>query len=113
MARTPDIIWAVGDSLPDLPAQLLDGNDNPIDLTNATVTFVVKDWWYLNTPLWEEVCDIVDDANGQVSIIMEVDDPIVTGALSRGEYAARFEIEYPGNLKLSVPNNDWFTLWIV
>lgn len=95
-----------GDLSPALDVQLVDQNNDPIDLTNASVTFVMKEVRD-DAPAVESAATIVDAATGDVKYEWsdgDTDDP--------GIYEAEFEVEYADLTTETVPSDGYVYVMI-
>lgn len=85
------------DTSPSLQTQLLDADDVPINLTDATVTFIMKDFntgIVLNTPM-----TVVTPANGVVQYDWQTGDTANTGT-----FYVEFKVEYANGAVETFPN---------
>jgi hypothetical protein len=99
-----DILIRAGDRLPILPRQIL-VDDIPVDLTGATVKFVVQDQ---NSIVINNDCVIVTAATGNI----EYDWTAQDATLPAGIYIAYFIATYSSGKVLTSPNTGFLTMQI-
>ncbi len=110
--------YSEGDTAPALARQLLDGNGDAIDLTNASkveirVAHAQESHYYspyepiVDFDAASNPCTITDAANGQVSWTPGADDLTPPGA-----YHYVFKITYNDGSVETVPNNSYETMVI-
>ncbi|HQQ75712.1 MAG TPA: BppU family phage baseplate upper protein [Thermoanaerobaculia bacterium] len=97
-----------GDLLPEIYADLTDGNGNPLDLTTATAVLFYMDL--------ETGAHKIDGVPGAV-----VGDPTLgrvryvwtgTDTDTSGVHRAQFRVTFPTALPASFPNDDYIYVWI-
>ena len=99
-----DWVMAQGDRLPDITAQLAI-NGVPIDLTDATVTFLMIS---INHAVQVEgYAEIVDAERGNVRYVWGEED-----TLAVGDYVAEWEITFDSGKKQTLPTKRPFTIHI-
>lgn len=94
------------DTLPNLRATLLNSDNTPIDLTDATTVFLAvkaKD----NDPLWKKECDIIDADLGIVEY-----DFVALDTATADTYDAEFEIHWGSEIQ-TVPNDGYFSFTVI
>lgn len=94
------------DNLPIITAQFVDASGAPINLTGASVKFIMTD--KRGTVLVNELCDIVDALAGKVEYRWREGDTSVPGL-----YWAEFEIVWPAGLRLTIPHDRYLEIAIV
>jgi len=102
-ATTHTFYIGVDDELPLLQEYLLNSDDTPIDLTNATS---IKLWvWIFDSGVQTLIVD------GEVGTFLDKPAGLVQFAFTashtatRGEYQRRWKAEFPGPKLVSVPND--------
>lgn len=96
----------VGDRLPIMTAQLLDENDAPVNLTGATVRFLMRPKYQSSVKI-NAAAVIVAALTGDVSYAwtaLDTDTP--------GSYWGEFEVTFSGGLKATFPNSGHFDIEI-
>jgi hypothetical protein len=95
-----------GDTLPSIRASLLDGSREPIDLTAASVRFIMRPAAG-GSPTINQAATVTDAVGGGVLYAWGSDD-----TATPGEYLAEWEIAF-GTAKLTVPNGGYLRVLIV
>jgi hypothetical protein len=94
-------------TLPLLEATLLDSNSQPVDLTDAVVSFAMRSRDN-DTRVIDGEAFIVDELEGKVAYPWAALDTIVPGA-----YYGEFSVEYPGGGIESFPNSNYIEIHVV
>lgn len=95
-----------GDRSPSISAQLTDEDDNPIDLSSAQVSFLMRE------PRGGELitkndANVVDATAGEVEYLWQQAD-----TSEPGRYRAEFIVEYPDGTQESFPNVEYHTVYV-
>lgn len=94
------------DQLPDYTATLLQGDNTPINLTGATVKFLMTSI-VGNTPKVNATATVVNAAQGQVAYVWGA-----TDLDTEGEYEVEWEVTFGNGKKLTVPAADYDTITV-
>lgn len=111
VAAAKTTFYSENDTYPPLAAQLLDGNNVPIDLTGATVTISIAyaRYSYYYSPTKKIVdadnCAITDAVNGKISWT-----PSAGQLTPPGSYLYNFAITHAGGGIQTVPANTYLTM---
>lgn len=89
----------VGDRLPVLEAQLLDGNGEPVDLTTATTVAFRMRAQGSDTPLFTTNCVIISPADGQVEYRWAAGN-----TATAGPYDGEFVVTWNDTRVQTIPN---------
>lgn len=98
-----------GDTAPVVRATLLDENGDPVNLTGATVKFVMASTTTPRTVHIDEVAVLADAANGAVEYPWAVGDT----ALPAGEYVAEFEVVFADSRVQTFPTDGFVDVQII
>jgi hypothetical protein len=94
------------DLLPEITATLLEPDDSPLDLTGATVRFVMRHTSMANVAKVAAAATVVSPTAGTVKYIWTG-----TDTDTAGDYLAEWEVTYPAGT-LSVPNTGYILVRI-
>lgn len=110
MSNDSDFYIKQGDTQPQIKAEFVDGTDDPIDLSGATVHFKMRAVGEDSLTV-EEEATIQEDSTGVVTYRWKESD-----TSSVGYYDAEFEVDYSGATgpdfepDESFPNEDYITI---
>lgn len=102
-----DITLKRGDRLPLLDRTLLDENDNAVDLTGATVRFIMRAYGATN-PKISAAATVLDADEGRVRYSWGA-----TDTDTAGHYQAEFEVTFSNGRKETFPNDHHLTVDVV
>lgn len=91
-----------GDTRTAIKATLKNPSGTPVDLTSATVTFVMTKG---STQLVNRAADIVDSINGRVDFVYVAGETDVTGVVR-----AEFKVVYSDGSKETFPNSGYISI---
>ncbi len=100
------LIMKRGDTRTAIKAALLDADGNPVELTGATVRFVVAG--LSDGKTMDRQADIVNPADGHVLVVFEPGDTDQAGM-----YRAEFEATFGDGRKETYPNDGYITIEIM
>lgn len=102
-----DITLKRGDRLPLLDRTLLDENDDAVDLTGATVRFIMRAYGATN-PKISAAATVLDAPTGRVRYSWTANDTDTAG-----HYQAEFEVTFSNGRKETFPNDHHLTVDVV
>lgn len=102
----PDWVMAAGDTLPALTRTLTDGNGNPVNLTGATVSFIM---WQrgATTAKVSASTNITNPTTGAVSYAWSTGDTDTAG-----DFFARFKVTLANGKVETHPNDGYLSIQI-
>lgn len=98
-----------GDTAPVVRATLLDENGDPVNLTGATVKFVMASTTTPRTVHIDEAATLADAANGAVEYPWAEGDT----ALAAGAYVAEFEVVFASGEVQTFPTDGYVDVQII
>ncbi len=93
-----DFWWKRHDTAPQMQVQLKDSGGVPVDITGATVKFIMKASAG-STPKVNATADIITAASGIVGYT-----PLATDTDTAGDYSVEWEVTYSSGTKQTFPN---------
>lgn len=102
----PDFYWKKHDTSPTIQVQLKDSAGNPVDVTGATVKFIMKGTG-AGSPKVNAAGALVTPASGIVSYT-----PVGTDTDTSGTYNVEWEITFSGGAKQTFPDPGYNTLTV-
>lgn len=111
MRNTYDFVLRSGDTSPSIQRQMTDDDGRPIDLTQASVRFIMTPQ-YDSTPVIDAAATVVSDSAAGIAPT----DGVVrydwgpTDTAAAGPYRAEFEVTFPTGRVETFPSAT--TLWI-
>lgn len=99
--KPPDAYWKQGDTAPAIAEQLFDGLGVAVNLTGATVKFMM--WGQGDAAIKvNAAATITDAALGKVSYT-----PIAADTNTSGDYLVEWQVTFGGGAVETFPNSDW------
>jgi BppU N-terminal domain len=102
----PDLVLRQGDTTPALQQTILDASGNVVNLTGATVTFVMRALTS-TTPVVNTNATILNAANGTVQYSWAAADTATAGL-----YMGEFHVTLSGGGTYTYPNDGYLDIWI-
>lgn len=106
MATAADWYWKANDTAPAIEGQLTDSSGSPVDVTGASVTFIMKAVGG-NTPKINAAATIVTAASGIVKYT-----PATGDTDTAGDYLAEFQVIFGDGSKETFPNPAYLAVTI-
>lgn len=105
--KAPDFYWKQNDTSPAIAFQLKDGNGVAVNLTGATVKFMM---WAPGAAAIKvnAAATITDATTGKVSYT-----PSATDTDTPGDYIAEWQVTFSGGAVETFPNGDWLKVRVL
>lgn len=100
------VVLKRGDTRTAIRATLLEPSGSPVNLTGASVRFVMAD--LRGAIRIARAAEIVDPAGGKVLMVFETSETDEAGT-----YRAEFEVQFADGRKETYPNGDYLTIQIM
>ena len=94
-----DFWWKQHDTAPMLQVQLLDSNGNAVDVTNSSISFIMRTVPGTGSAKVNSSATIVDGVNGVIGYT-----PIGANTDTAGTFVAEWQVTFPGGAKQTFPN---------
>jgi len=102
-----DFYWKRHDTAPQIQVQLLDSKGNPVDVTGASVNFIMITTGGTGSPKVNAGATVIDAPNGIVGYT-----PIGANTDTAGAYQAEWQVTFLSGNKETFPNPGYDTVTI-